>query len=94
MLKSIKNVPATVLAVLLAGCLLAYLHNGRSGPIRTAKQPGSQEHPLVDTTLRQNALNLALSAATPLEQTQAREAWRLADDELDLAFAAAFGEGG
>jgi small-conductance mechanosensitive channel len=93
LLKSIKNVPATVLAVLLAGCLLAYFYTRESsGPIPTAKQPASQEQPLVDTTLRQNALNLALLAATPLEQTQAREAWRLADDELDLAFAAALRE--
>ncbi len=37
----------------------------------------------------ENAVRLALLAATPEEQVQAREGWRLADHELDLTFAAA-----
>jgi small-conductance mechanosensitive channel len=45
--------------------------------------------PLVDSSLLQSAINLAALAATPDEQAQAREAWRLADQELDLRFAAA-----
>src|SRR2546430_1228955 len=41
------------------------------------------------TTLFRSAVSLSGLAATPDEQAQAREAWRLADHELDLRFAAA-----
>ena len=46
----------------------------------------------MDTSLLGTALRLAPSAATPDEQGQAHEAWRLADHELDLTFAAALRE--
>ncbi len=90
---SIKNLPATILAILLAACLIAYVYTREAaGPIAQPKQTAAPEQQLVDTSLLQNALKVAALAATPLEQAQAREAWRLADDELDVAFAAALRE--
>ena len=44
---------------------------------------------LVAGRLLQTALKVSALAATTDEQAQAREAWRLADHELDLTFAAA-----
>jgi small-conductance mechanosensitive channel len=78
-----------VLAILLAASLFAY-YSTRDSATPTAPQKSAvAEQPLVDTSLLQSAVNLAASAATPDEKTQGREAWRLADHELDLRFAAA-----
>jgi small-conductance mechanosensitive channel len=88
-MKSPRNLPALVLAILLAVSLLAY-YSTRDSATSTASQTSvAAEQPLVDTSLLQSAVNLAASAVTPDEKTQAREAWRLADHELDLRFAAA-----
>src|SRR5262249_22985504 len=56
------------------------------------KKSAAAEQPLVDTSLLQTAVKLAPLAPTPDEQGQAHEAWRLADHELDLTFAAALRE--
>ena len=89
-MKSFKNLPAMVLALLLAACLFTYYSTRESArPAAPPKEPAAAEQALVDTGLLQTALKLAPLAATPEEQGQAHEAWRLADHELDLAFAAA-----
>jgi len=84
-MKSAKNVLAVVLAILLAACLFAYYSTTSSNPAAAPEAAAAQQ--LVDTSLLQTAISLASSAATPDEQSQAREAWRLADHELDLSFA-------
>jgi len=85
-----KNLPAVVLAVLLAACLVAYYSTRDSArPTARRQTSGAARQPAVDRSLLETALQLESSAATPDEQGQAREAWRLADHELDLAFAAA-----
>ena len=87
-MRILKHVPAAVLSILLIACLVWYfLTRDSSAP--SASQNASAVQPLVDTSLLQKAVNLALQAATPDEQAEAREAWRLADHELDLRFAAA-----
>jgi len=89
-----KSLPAVVLAILLAASLFTYYATRDSGrPAAPQKKSVAREEPreepLVDTNLLQTALRLAPLAATPDEQEQAREAWRLTDHELDLTFAAA-----
>jgi small-conductance mechanosensitive channel len=86
-----KNLPALVLAILLAGCLFAY-YSTRDSAKPVAPQSSATSDQLIDTSLLQTALNLAPLAATPDEQAQAHETWRLADHELDLSFAAALSE--
>lgn len=88
-LKILKNLPAIILIILLAGCLIAYLSTRETGESTTPQKSAAEERPPVDTTLLQTVMKLTSLAAVPGEQTQAREAWRLADHELDLAFAAA-----
>lgn len=80
-------VVATLLAalVLVGGVLLRYWINPVAGPkIEKAKPPG-----LVDDQPLLTAQKLAALAATPEEQEFAKNALRLADHEVDMAFAAA-----
>ena len=92
-MKSLKNLPVAALAVLLGACLFAYVSTRDSGkPAAPGKNPGAAEQPLVDASMLPSALKLAPLAATAEEQEQAREAWRLADHDLDLTFAAALRE--
>jgi len=88
LIKSFKNLPAVVLLILLVACLFAYYATRDSAAPTAAQKSGTTEQPLVDTSLLQRAVMLAPLAATPDEQGQAREAWRLADHELDFRFAA------
>jgi small-conductance mechanosensitive channel len=88
-MKSPRNLLAMVLAILLAASLFVYYSTRDSGTPSAPQKSAAAEQPLVDTSLLETAVNLAASAATPDEKTQAREAWRLADHELDLRFAAA-----
>src|SRR5207244_12356302 len=83
---------AMFLAVLLAACLFAYYSTRDSAEPAAQKKSGAAGQPLVDTSLLQTALKLAPLAATPDEQVQAHEAWRLADHDVDLTFAAALRE--
>src|SRR5690348_17347611 len=85
-----RHIPALILATLLVACVMTYYATRDSGKL--AGQPGNgsgTRQALVDTSMLQMALSLAPLAATPDEQGQAHEAWRLADNELDLAFGAA-----
>jgi small-conductance mechanosensitive channel len=88
LIKSFKNLPVVVLLILLVASLFAYYATRDSATPTAAQKAGTAEQPLVDTSLLQRAVMLAPLAATPDEQSQAREAWRLADHELDLRFAA------
>jgi small-conductance mechanosensitive channel len=88
LIRSFKNLPVVVLLILLVASLFAYYATRDSAEPAAAQKSATAEQPLVDTSLVQRALNLAPWAATPDEQGQAREAWRLADHELDLRFAA------
>jgi small-conductance mechanosensitive channel len=88
-MKSPRNLPAVILAILLAASLFAYYSTRYSATPTAPQKSAAAERPLVDRSLLQSVVNLAASAATPEEQTQAREGWRLADHELDLRFAAA-----
>lgn len=86
-MKGIKYLPAAILAILLAACVAAFYTTRvpASSPSRQNSAANQQEP--VDTSLLQSAVRLAAFAATPDEQAQAREAWRLADHELDLHYA-------
>jgi small-conductance mechanosensitive channel len=89
-MKTPHNLPAIVLAVLLAACLLAYYFTrDLAMPFAAQQKSTAAARPLVDRSLLTTAIQLTPSAATAEEQAQAREAWRLADHELDLAFDAA-----
>jgi small-conductance mechanosensitive channel len=88
-MKALKYLPATLLVILLAACLASYYATRDSGAPATPAHSSAEGQSLVDTSLLQTAVNLAASAATPDEQSQARDAWRLADHELDLRYAAA-----
>lgn len=87
-MKVLKHLPAVVLAILLAASLFSYFSTRDSAAPAVPRNSAAVGQPLVDTSLLQSAVKLAALAATPDEQIQAREAWRLADHELDLRFAA------
>src|ERR1017187_8496679 len=92
-MRSFKDLPVMVLAILLAACLFTYYSTRESArPAAPQKESAAADQPLVDTSLLQTALKLAPLAASPDEQEQAHEAWRLADHELDLTFAEALRE--
>jgi len=92
MMKSSRNLPAALLVVLLAACLFAYYFTRESAGPAASQSASAAEQPLVDTSQLQGAVKMASLAATADEQVQAREAWHLADHELDLTFAAAMRE--
>ena len=91
-MKSFLNLPAIVLAILLTACLFTYYATRDSAKPATQGTSSAPAQPLVDTSLLQTALKLAPLATMPDEQAQARETWRLADHEVDLAFGAALRE--
>lgn len=86
-----KNLPAAVLALLLAACVAAYFSTRQAANPGTAPK-AADDRPPVDNLLLQTAQQLQSMAATAAEQAQAREAVRLADHEVGLAFAAALRE--
>jgi small-conductance mechanosensitive channel len=88
-MKLSKNATPVVLALLLAACVFVWFTTRDTAkPTASKKQPAAAEQ-LIDTHGLETALHLSPLAATADEQAQAREAWRLADHELDLTFAAA-----
>ena len=86
---SAKNLFTVLLAILLMASLFAYYSTRDSVTPAAATRKSAATEQLVDTSLLQTELNVAPLAATSDEQQQAHEAWRLADHEVDLAFAAA-----
>lgn len=76
------------LAILLAACLFGFYSTSNSNS-NGAPHDGPSDHPLVDNRMLLAAHRLALLAATGAEQEQAREAARLNDHEVDLAYGVA-----
>jgi len=88
--KRLHIVPAAILGVLLLGCLVAIYVTRDSGNRPAAPVPAASDQAVaVDSRLLQTANQLAALAETGDEQSTAREALRLADHELDQAFATA-----
>src|SRR5690242_13786596 len=85
-----KNLTAIGLALLLIACAIGYFGTtDEQAPARTA---GKQLPSLIDERLLKTARRLAALADTNDEQDQAREALRLSDHELDVAFVTALRE--
>lgn len=82
------------IAILLMACLAGYFYSFRSEPPDATQSSADTAQSLVDISLLQTAVSIAPLAATVDEQSDAREAWRLADHELDLAFAWALRQAG
>lgn len=81
--------PAT-LFLLLAGGVAAGLHFTREParkPVPKKAQPAAREEALVDQRPVKTARKLALLVSTPEEKPLAHDAQRVADHEVDLAFA-------
>ena len=91
---SFRNTAALSVAILLAACLVAYFYSLRAEPPEASQNSADSAQQLVDTSLLQTAVSIAPQAATTDEQAGAREARRLADHELDLAFAWALRQAG
>ena len=91
MMKRLNTVPAVILAVLLIGCLVAAFMTRNAGtrPAATAKTVAGDQAVARDMALFDTADRLAALAETSDEKNQAQEAQRLADHELDQAFATA-----
>jgi small-conductance mechanosensitive channel len=83
-----KNLLAASLALLLIACAAGYYWTRDNAPARPAgKQFGAQLPSLIDERPLKTARQLAALADSADEQDQARQALRLADHELDQAFA-------
>jgi small-conductance mechanosensitive channel len=89
-MKQPKNLLAAGLALLLIACAGGYYWTRENALPRAAgKQTVAAVPSLIDARLLKTARQLAPLADTSDEQDQAREALRLADHELDLAFSTA-----
>ena len=90
-MQRLHTVPAAVLAVLLLACLVAVYVTRDFGdrPAMPANGPATGQSTAVDPQLLKTANEMAALAETGDEQNTAREALRLADHELDQAFATA-----
>ena len=73
-----------LVALAIAGFILT---SGTTTPIRRSRQAASQQTALVDQSPLQAARKLAPLASTPDEQVIAQDVLRIADHEVDLAFA-------
>ena len=91
MTKRLNTVPAAILAVLLLACLVAFFATRDAGTLpTTAPKSVSKDQAVArDMALLDTADRLTALAETGAERTQAREAQRLADHNLDQAFASA-----
>src|SRR5579864_816220 len=89
-----KDLPAGILGGLLIVCAVTwyFTRDASSGRVVTKKPAASSQAAPIDQRLLETARQMAPIAATTDEQDQAREALRLADHELDQAFAAALRE--
>ena len=89
-----KTIFAALAALLLLAIVGLILTSGGSTPAVVANHRHTQadEAPLVDQGPLRTARSLASTAATPAERELAQEAARVADHEVDLAFASALRE--
>lgn len=87
----IQKLPVLSLGALLAASLAAFYVTRDGGANRIVAKPaaGGEQTALVDTRMMRSARSLAPLADSTDEQDLAREALRLADRELDQAFATA-----
>ncbi len=86
-----RHLTSIVTALLLIACIAGYwLTNDSDHPAQ--KRPATDATALVDDHLLQTARHLASTADQSDEQSLAREALRLADNELDVAYASALRE--
>jgi small-conductance mechanosensitive channel len=92
-MKTTQRVAAIVLLLLLAATVYGFLRTGRpaSAPAKNAKiaLAGPAEGPIVDQTPLLTAQQLAKMPTTAEEKPIAEEALRLADQAMDLTYAAA-----
>jgi len=84
--RHLRNLPAIVLAVLLAACIAGMWLTRESAAVKPVPENGSA---LIDEHLLRTAHRLAAMADTTEEQALARDAVHLADHELDQDFASA-----
>ena len=92
-MKPFRKIFAVVLVLLLAGSIFGLLRTGQptgSPPAGSAANGGATAQvPLVDQSPLLTAQRLAKMPNSPEEEPFAKEALRLADHEMDLAYAAA-----
>jgi Mechanosensitive ion channel, beta-domain len=81
--------PAILALMLGASIIGSYVFRGGSANAPAKQSAPASQHPLIDEDLLQTARRLAAVADTAEEQALAHEALRLADHELDQAFATA-----
>ena len=93
-MRSFKDLLPWILAALLLACVVAsYITRDATTNRRAAKKlAATSQTPLVDEKLLQTARQMASLAETSEEQALAAEVLRIADHELDQAFAAALWE--
>jgi small-conductance mechanosensitive channel len=92
-MKPIQKIFAVALVLLLAASVFGLLHTGQpagSQPVvGVANRAGTAQAPLVDQSPLLTAQRLAKMPNSPEEEPFAKEALRLADHQMDLAYAAA-----
>jgi small-conductance mechanosensitive channel len=95
-MKTTQKITAAVLVLLLGGTIYGLLRTEPRAVTPTKNGKGSQaavtQAPLVDQSPLETAQRLAQMPTSPEELPFAREALRLGDQEMDLAFAAALRE--
>ena len=77
----------TIAAATIVGLILTGSPPGPAAPSKGQRAPVADQGPVIDEQILEGAQKLAVLAATREEQEQARDAVRLADHEVDLAFA-------
>lgn len=92
-MKTTQKLAAIVLVLLLGGTIYGLLRTGQPAATTTTNGKGNRDAiaqtPLVDQTPLETAQRLAKMATSEEEVPFAKEALRLGDQEMDLAFAAA-----
>jgi small-conductance mechanosensitive channel len=86
------NLPALMIAGLLAACAGGWYFTLDQRSQAPGRLRAAEEKPLVDQRLIETAQSIAALAETTEERDLSREALRLSDHELDLAFATALRE--
>jgi small-conductance mechanosensitive channel len=87
-MRTTQKIASVVLMVVLAATIYGVVRTGQDdgAALRKSKIVGAAEGPLVDQTELQTAQKLAQLADKPEEQALSKEAIRLVDHQLDLAF--------
>lgn len=84
--RRLRNLPAILLGALLLACIVGAFFTRAPAP---AASSSAVKNAVIDDSLLQTAHRLASGANTADEQSLARDALRLADNELDEGFATA-----